>query len=84
MSSRVFRTESLDLAAYLVTAGFEPDIVRSQAEKRAIFEFQETEELKTAIVAYEGGASLPARKLLNMRSRLYRDASRIVKGGACL
>jgi len=84
MSTKVFRAESLDLAAYLVTAGFEPDIVRSSSERRAIFEFQETEDLRTAIVAYEGGASLPARRLLNMRSRLYRDASRIVKGGAAL
>jgi hypothetical protein len=84
MSNRVFKTESLDLAAYLVTANFEPNIIRASAEKRAIFEFIETEEIRLAIVRYEGGASLPARRLLNVRSRLYREASQVVKGGAGL
>ena len=84
MSSKVFRTESLDLAAYLVTAGFVPEIVRAEDLMRAIFEFKETEELRQAIVNYEGGASLPARRLLNVRSRLYREASQVVKGGAGL
>ena len=82
MSNRVFRTESLDLAAYLVTAGFVPEIVRAEDLRRALFEFKETEELRQAIVSYEGGASLPARRLLNVRSRLYREASQVVKGGA--
>jgi hypothetical protein len=82
MSSKVFRTESLDLAAYLVTAGFVPEIIRAEELRRAIFIFRETEELRQAIVSYEGGASLPARRLLNVRSRLYREASQIVKGGA--
>jgi hypothetical protein len=82
MSSKVFRTESLDLAAYLVTAGFVPEIIRAEDLRRAIFVFRETEELRQAIVSYEGGASLPARRLLNVRSRLYREASQIVKGGA--
>ena len=45
MSNQVFRTESLDLAAYLVTAGFEPDIIRAHDLRRAIFAFTETEEL---------------------------------------
>ena len=84
MSSKVFRTESLDLAAYLVTAGFVPEIVRAEDLRRALFEFKETEELRQAIVNYEGGASLPARRLLNVRSRLYREASQVVKGGAGL
>jgi len=84
MSNKVFRTESLDLAAYLVTAGFVPEIVRAEDLRRALFEFKETEELRQAIVNYEGGASLPARRLLNVRSRLYREASQVVKGGAGL
>jgi hypothetical protein len=84
MSNKVFRTESLDLAAYLVTAGFVPEIVRAEDLRRALFEFKETEELRQAIVSYEGGASLPARRLLNVRSRLYREASQVVKGGAGL
>ena len=84
MSNKVFRSESLDLAAYLVTAGFIPEIVRAEDLRRALFEFKETEELRQAIVNYEGGASLPARRLLNVRSRLYREASQVVKGGAGL
>ena len=84
MSSKVFRTESLDLAAYLVTASFVPEIVRAEDLRRALFEFKETEELRQAIVSYEGGASLPARRLLNVRSRLYREASQVVKGGAVI
>ena len=84
MSNKVFRSESLDLAAYLVTAGFVPEIVRAEDLRRALFEFKETEELRQAIVSYEGGASLPARRLLNVRSRLYREASQVVKGGAGL
>jgi hypothetical protein len=84
MSNKVFRTESLDLAAYLVTAGFVPEIVRAEDLRRALFEFKETEELRQSIVSYEGGASLPARRLLNVRSRLYREASQVVKGGAAI
>jgi hypothetical protein len=84
MSNKVFRTESLDLAAYLVTAGFAPEIIHAPDLRRAIFAFTETEELRLAIVSYEGGASLPARRLLNVRSRLYREASQVVKGGAGL
>jgi hypothetical protein len=84
MSNKVFRSESLDLAAYLVTAGFVPEIVRAEDLRRALFEFKETEELRQAIVSYEGGASLPARRLLNLRSRLYREASQVVKGGAVI
>ena len=55
MSSKVFRTESLGLAAYLVTAGFVPEIVRAEDLRRALIEFKETEELRQAIVSNEGG-----------------------------
>jgi len=60
---RVFRTESLDLAAYLVTAAFEPNIVRSQTEKRTTFQFTETEELRQSIINYKSGESFPVRRL---------------------
>lgn len=80
-SERVFRTESIDLAAFLVTAGHEPHIFRNPHERRAIFEFAETDNLLKAIVGYEGGSTLPAKRLLNVRSRLFREASQVVKGG---
>jgi hypothetical protein len=80
-SEGAFRTESLDLAAFLVTAGHELHIYRNPYERRAIFEFKESENLLKTIVNYEGGSPLPAKRLLNVRSRLFREASQVVKGG---
>ena len=77
----VFRTESLDLAAFLVTSGHEPHIFRNQHEKRAIFEFSDSDDLLRAIINFESGSALPAKRLLNVRSRLFREASQVVKGG---
>ena len=81
-STRVFRTESIDLAAFLTSAGHETTIRRAPDSLRALFEFTETEALHQAIVSYEGGAQQPAKRLLNIRSRLYREASQVVRGGA--
>ncbi len=81
MSTEVFRTESIDLAAFLVASGHELHIFRASDGKRAIFEFAQSDELLKAIVAFEGGSSLPAKKLLSVRNRLYREASQAVKGG---
>lgn len=82
MSAEVFRTESIDLAAFLVAAGHEPHIYRAPDGKRAVFEFLQTDDLLKAIVGFEGGSSLPAKKLLSVRNRLFREASQAVKGGA--
>lgn len=79
-SLRVFETESIDLAAFLTAAGYEPAIFRNTAGKRAVFEFVESEELHQAVVNYERGASLPAKRLLNARSRLFREASEVMRG----
>lgn len=81
-SQRVFKSESIDLAAFLSTAGHPPTIYRDPTGKRAIFEFAENDQLHEAIVAYERGASLPAKRLLNTRSWLWREASRVVREGA--
>lgn len=78
-SQRVFETESIDLAAYLATAGHEAAIFRNTSGKRAVFEFPESNELHEAIVAYERGAALPAKRLLNARSWLFREASRVCR-----
>jgi hypothetical protein len=74
-SLRVFETESIDLAAYLATAGHEPTVYRNTTGKRAVFEFAESEELHQAVVNYERGAATPAKKLMNARSWLFREAS---------
>lgn len=78
-SQRVFETESIDLSSFLATAGFQPSICHASTGNRAVFEFSETEELQRAVVNYERGASLPAKRLLNVRSWLFREASRVCR-----
>ena len=80
-SQRVFETESIDLAAFLMTARHETTINLSPEGRRALFYFHEDDDLHAAIVAYESGASLPAKRLLNSRSYLFREASRVVREG---
>lgn len=78
-SQRVFETESIDLASFLVTALHEVNVLVATGGRRAMFEFSDTDELREAIIAYERGATLPAKKLLNTRSYLFREASRVVR-----
>lgn len=73
--------ESIDLAAFLVTAGHEPTIYRNTEGKRAVFSFHEDCNIYEDIVAYERGAALSAKRLLNSRSYLFREASRVVREG---
>jgi hypothetical protein len=79
-SKRVFETESIDLASYLTAAGATPSIERGMGGNRALFTFTETPEVLALIIDYERGATLPAKRLLNVRSWLYREASTVVKG----
>lgn len=81
---RVFETDSIDLASFLVAHGAHPTIEQAPCGKRALFTFSETTELLAAVIGYETGAALPAKRLLNVRSWLYRQASDVVKrnGGA--
>jgi len=80
-SERVFETESIDLASYLVATGATPTIEKIIGSNRALFTFPEKHELLNAVVDYERGAALPAKRLLNARSWLYREASSVVKRG---
>ncbi len=80
-SLRLFQTESLDLASYLAVAVAAPVIELATRGKRALFTFPETTDLLTAVVNYERGESLPAKRLLNARSWLFREASSVVKNG---
>lgn len=75
----VFTTESIDLAAYLAAAGYEPSISRNTEGTRAVFAFEVSGGLQQAIIAYEQGAALPAKRLLNRRSWLFREASRAAR-----
>lgn len=74
-----FRTESLDLAAYLSTAGFEPQVSCPQGSVRALFTFDGSRELTAAVLQYEQGGQLPAKRLLNRRSWLFREAGQAVQ-----
>jgi len=78
-SKRVFETDSIDLASYLTAAGGAPTIERGVDSNRALFTFIEPAALLTAIIDYERGALLPAKRLLNARSWLYREASNVMK-----
>lgn len=82
-SQRVLEIESIDLASFLATYGANPTIGQAPGGKRALFTFIETPELLAAVIDYERGAVLPAKRLLNVRSWLYRQASDVVKRGAC-
>ena len=81
ISQRVFETDSIDLASYLAAYGAHPTIEQSPGGKRALFTFNETPDLLAAVIGYETGAALPAKRLLNVRSWLYREASNVVKRG---
>jgi len=81
-SLRVFEIESIDLASFLATAGHEVSVFCKPTGRRAVFSFKEDAKLHEAIVAYERGASLPAKRLLNARSWLFREASRAVREAA--
>ena len=74
-SQRVFETESIDLAAFLATAGHDVTICHKAVGKRAVFGFAESEELHQAIVNYERSAALPAKRLLNTRSWPFCESS---------
>jgi hypothetical protein len=78
---RVFETTSIDLGSYLAADGAPPTIEHVTGSNRALFSFIETVELLAAIVDYERGAAIPAKRLLNVRSWLYREASNVVKRG---
>lgn len=80
-SERVFRTDSIDLAAYLVTAGYVVATTLNPGDHRATFQITETPSLYSDIAGYESGVTAPAKRLLNVRSRLFREASAVVRGG---
>lgn len=78
-SIQLFTTENLDLAAFLICMGYSMNILRPTCGTRALFEFVTSSGLVQAIINYESGSPTPAKRLLNTRSRLYREASNVVK-----
>lgn len=73
-----FETDNINLAAFLVTAGYPTNTLYSPTAGKALFDFADTLQLRNAIIAYESGsAALPAKALLLTRTRLYHEASRV-------
>lgn len=79
-SIKSFKTESLDLATYLVCLGNQLTIDPPLSGTRVLFSFVETPTLIHSIIGYERGAN-DSKKLLTTRARLYREATAIAKGG---
>jgi hypothetical protein len=71
-----FETPDINLAAFLAV-NHQVDTYYSPHAGKAFFDFADTDQLRDAIVAYERGASLPAKALLLTRTRLYHEASRV-------
>lgn len=78
-SSRVYETTAIDAASYLAALGFEVSI-NNTGERYAIFAFEDSPELRDAICDYERGGFM--KRLLNTRSRLFREASEVMKRGS--
>lgn len=77
-SPRVYETTSIDLASHLDTEGF-PATVLNTGDKYCLFRFGDSPELRNAIVEYNRGGF--SKRLLNSRSRLFREASEVMKRG---
>ncbi len=78
---RVYKTTSIDLATFLAVLAYIVTATKpSDGDNRAVFEIEQKPELFQDIAAYESGATAPAKRLLNIRSRLFREASAVVRG----
>lgn len=77
---RVYKTDSIDLTTYLSTKGYSVNVTCQPGDTRATFEVEQKPSLFTDIADYESGGTAPAKKLLNSRSYLYRQASAVVRG----
>jgi hypothetical protein len=75
-SIQLYTSTSLDQSAYLQALGFIVEILKGEG-KCALFAFEDSPELRDAICEFNQGGF--ARRLLTSRSRLYREASEIMK-----
>jgi hypothetical protein len=72
-----FEISDINLAAFLFTAGFLVSTSYSATAGKALFSFEDCNQLRDAVISYERGSSLPAKALLLTRTRLYHEASRV-------
>lgn len=71
-----FATDNINLAAYLAVS-FPYETCYSAAAGKAVFDFEDTPQIRESVMAYERGVSAPAKALMLTRTRLYHEASRV-------
>ncbi len=76
-----FETTDINRTSYLAVAGLVFAILSQPHTNQALFVFEDTPQLRDALMDYERGVSLPAKALLLTRTRLYHEASRVARGG---
>lgn len=78
MRTETIKLKSIDLAAVVQAVTDEqPLVTYLNGNHLAQFEFSATERVKDAILRYEQGLCIEARKLLTIRTQLYRR----IRGG---
>ncbi len=70
--------EGINLATYLVYLGYQLNILPPSTGTRAQFEFLMSPELMLSVVGYEHGDH-GAKALLDIRGKLYKEASAVVR-----
>jgi len=78
-SHQIYKSTAIDMAAYLAAQGFYYEVFRENGNTSAVFGFEDSPELRATICDYQSGGF--AKRLLSARSRLYREASEVMKRG---
>lgn len=76
----MFPTQNINLAAFLVAEGFEPQMIIPSRSGQVEYSFTSSAGLLETILAYERGA-VRARSLFETRDRLSREAEKINRTG---
>lgn len=75
--SRDYKTNSIDLAAYLATYGRFPSVVFDRNEDFATFVFRRDDELSVLLEEYLSGVAVaPVMTLFSSRRRLFHEVRR--------
>jgi|GEM_PF-2381792 len=78
---QLYQTTAIDMAAYLLAQGFYYEVFRESGNNCAVFGFEDSPELRATICDYQQGGF--AKRLLSARSKLYREASDVMRRGGC-
>ena len=83
-SNKAFRTNSIELAAFLMTIGHKPFIFSAAVSRRALFIFVQSAALRRAIGSFECNFPLPVKQLLDVRRHLVDVICQEVERGSAL